>query len=239
MTRRPACVVPLAGPGLIHPTLGPRPLFPVDGRPLIEVALGGRGWAGALEPADYVFVVRETAGADHIISHLTDSFPGCGIVRLPWLTDGALLSALAGAAVLPASAGPLIIDLADILFTGGPSIEDLRCWPRDLGGLVPWFPSDDPGYSYLRCEGDEILEAVEKRRISNRASAGAYLFRDVGTFVAAAGHSVAHRNTLAHDGALFVCPAINGVLDAGLIVRAVEVNDVRSLSANFRSALST
>lgn len=239
MTDRPACVVPLAGPDLIHPTLGPKPLFPLDGRPLIEVALGGRRWADALEPADYVFVVRETVGAEHVIAHLAGAFPGCGIVRLPWLTDGALLSALAGAAVLPASAGPLIIDLADILFTGGPSVEDLRAWPHDLGGLVPWFPSDDPGYSYLRCAGDQVLEAAEKRRISDRASAGVYLFRDTGTFVAAAGHSLANRNALAHGGALFVCPAINGVLDAGLAVRAVQVTDVRSLSANFRSALST
>jgi hypothetical protein len=239
MTGRPACVVPLAGPDLIHPTLGPKPLFPVDGRPLIEVALGGRRWAGALEPADYVFVIRETAGAEHVIAHLAGVFRGCGIVRLPWITDGALLSALAGAAALRASTGPLIIDLADILFSGGPSIEDLGAWPHDLGGLVPWFPSDDPGYSYLRCEGDLVLEAAEKRRISDRASAGVYLFRDVGTFVAAAGHSLANRNALSHGGAMFVCPAINGLLDARLTVRAMRVNDVRSLSANFRSALST
>ena len=239
MTRRPVCVVPLAGPDLIHLTLGPRPLLPVDGRPLIDVALRGRRWAGALTPRDHVFVVRQVPGVEAVISHLETSFPGCGIVRLPWITDGALLSALAGVAVLPASAGPLIIDLADILFTGGPSAEALTAWPDDLGALVPWFASDDPGYSYLRCDDDLVLEAAEKLRISDRASAGVYMFRDVETFVAAAGHSLANRRSLAHAGALFVCPAINGVIAAGSPVRAVCVENVVSLSANFRSMLST
>jgi hypothetical protein len=239
MTGRVTCIVPLAGPDLIHPDFGPRPLFPVDGRPLIDAALGSRRWARAVQPSDHVFVLREVDGVELVIDHLEQSFPDCAIVRLPRLTDGALLSAMAGAAVVPASSGPVIVDLADIVFTGGPSADDLRAWPRDLGGLVPWFPSSDPRYSYLRCEGNRVLETAEKRRISDQASAGVYLFRDVATFIAASGHSLANRDALAHDGSLFVCPAMNGVTAAGLEVRSVRVNRVRSLSAHFHPSLST
>jgi hypothetical protein len=227
------CIVPLAGPDLIHPEHGPRPLMPVDGAPLIDRALRSRAWAPLLASQDYVFVLRNTPGVEAVTAHLLGGYPGCRIVMLSHLTGGAMLSALAGAALLPVDAGPLVVDLADILFSGGPADTDLTNWPVGVGGMVPWFHSDDPRYSYLRCEGDSVLETAEKRVISDRASAGVYVFRDLAVFTAAAAHSLANRQALAFRDALFVCPMMNGVIAAGLSVRAIEVDQVVSLSTGF------
>jgi hypothetical protein len=220
------CVVPLAGPDVIHPVAGLTPLRPVDGAPMIERVLKSRAWADRLTGADYVFVVPDRPEVAPLTTFLAETWPGCAIVRLPHLTGGALLTALAGAAVAPAASGPLIVDLADILFEGG----DLPSpWPQDLGGLVPCFRSTEARFSYLRLDGGRVLETAEKRVISEAASAGVYVFRDLAVLAAAAAHSITNRATLAHRGVLFVCPAMNGVIAQGLAVEAAWVDTVQVL----------
>jgi hypothetical protein len=233
---RARCIVPLAGPDMVHPALGPRALIEVEGEPLVRRALGTRAWRGALAPQDHVFVLRDAPGAGEIETYLRATWPGAGIVRIPWVTGGAMLSALAAVAMVPVDGGPIVVDLADILFDGGPAPDALSGWSEDLGGIVPYFSSSDPKYSYLEMEGDRVLSTAEKRVISNAASAGVYVFRDPETYIAAAAHSARHRRTLAHKGALFVCPMFNGVAALGLTVLGVEVSNVRPIGAMFHAS---
>jgi hypothetical protein len=88
---------------------------------------------------------------------------------------------------------------------------------------VPVFTADEGCYSYLRIEGGRVIEAREKLVISDNASAGVYMFRDVQTFLRAASHSIDHRDTLSWKGALFICPMVNGVIAAGQEVLAPHV----------------
>ena len=220
------CIVPLAGPDVIHPVAGLTPLRLVDGAPMIERVLKSRAWAHGLTGSDHVFVVLDRPEVEPLTTFLAETWPGCAIVRLPHLTGGALLTALAGAAALPAASGPVIVDLADILFEGGGLPSP---WPEDLGGLVPCFASTEARFSYLRLDGDRVLETAEKRVISEVASAGVYVFRDLAVLIAAAAHSIANREALAHKGALFLCPAMNGVIAQGLTVGAAWVDEVRVL----------
>lgn len=205
----------------------------VEGEPLIRRALSTRSWAGALSPEDYVFVLRSVDGVDEISAVLEQVWPGCRIVMLSDLTEGAMLSAMAGVAALSTDACPLIVDLADILFDGGLPDAWLESWPRELGGVAPHFVSRDPRYSYLRFEGDRVIETAEKRVISDRASAGVYMFRDAGVFLRAAAHSLENHDRLTHAGAFFVCPMMNGVIAQGLEVRGAAVENVRPVSLLF------
>ncbi len=213
------CIVPLAGPDLEHVEHRFRPLVPHNGRPLLDVALNGRAWRGKLTGADYVFVVREVDGIAELIAWLGEAWPGCRIVRLPALTGGALYSVLAGVAAYEGDAEVLIVDLADIIFGDGP-VDPEQMFDPGVGMIVPCFTSDEPCYSYLRTEMGQVVEAAEKRVISDAASAGVYMFRDRAVFLEAAAHSIRHRERLAHKGALFICPMANGVIDAGLRVLA-------------------
>jgi hypothetical protein len=223
---RPRCIVPLAGPDVIRADGALAPLKPVDGRPMIRRVLESRAWAHRLASEDYVFVLRDLPQVAELDAFLRATWPGCGVVRLSHPTGGALFSALAGLALVPADAGPVIVDLADILFDG-----DIwpQPWPASLGGVTPCFRSREERFSYLRLDGDRVLETAEKRVISDAASAGVYLFHDPGVLLAAAAHSIAHRQGLAHRGALFVCPAMNGVIAQGLDVAAAWVENVRVL----------
>lgn len=227
-------IVPLAGPDFVHPTHGVRPLFDVNGQPLILAALESRPWiqAGEVSGRDLIFVFRDLPEVSEVRPVLERRFPGHRSVVLSQGTGGALLSALAGSALV-ADERPLCIDLVDILFNW-PDWPGKALWRTGLGGVAPSFTSDDPAYSYFEMDGDRVVRAAEKVVISDRASAGAYLFRDLGVFLSAAGHSSANRATLSYRDTLFVCPAMNGVLAQGLDVAAPRISGVRSVSKLFK-----
>lgn len=231
------CVVPLAGPDVVHPTLGIKPLMPVDGRPLVEAALTGRPWwrHGLLEPEGLVFVLRrDIAASAELEAVLRDRFPGAAFAWLDGQSGGALWSALAGTALLRRPERPLCIDLVDILYESDAPIADRFAADGDVAAVVPWFESGESCYSYLRMDaGGRVSEAAEKRVISPHASAGSYLFRDTATWLDAAAHSIRHRDRLEHKGALFVCPSVMGLIDAGRTVIGVPVRNARPVSKLF------
>jgi hypothetical protein len=228
------CVVPLAGPQLTHPRHGLIPKYPVDGAPLLRRTLETRPWwrTGRLGAGDLTFVLREGQELAELREAVSGWFPGCRTVVLSHLTKGAVLSALAGAAAVSALNEPLIVDLADILYDAEIDAENGFASDRSLGMLVPYFEANDPCYSYLALADDGLVaSAAEKRVISTHASAGTYLFRTAGHFIAAAGRSLTETpGELEVGGALFVCPVLNSIVRQGLRAAPFAVRDVRSVS---------
>lgn len=228
------CIIPLAGPQLTHPTIGLIARYPVDGLPLLRRTLEARPWwkAGRVAAADMIFVLREGPELTDLRAAVTSWYPGCRIVVLSHLTQGALLSAIAGSAAVAALHDPLIIDLADIIYDSNADVGHIFAQNTDLGAIVPYFMADDPCYSYLRIgpHGD-VIEAAEKRVISNYASAGTYIFRSVGEFLGAAGNclTTAPEELTVRD-ALFVCPVVNGLIRQGKRVTPLPVMYVRPIS---------
>lgn len=219
------CVVPLAGGDIVHPEHGFRPWFPVDGVPLLSKALNQRAWCHLLSARDYLFVVRQVPGVERLCAWLAQEWPGCMVLTLPAMTAGAMFTAMAGVALLPRDDEAIIIDLADILFATGPS-DPAALMTSDVGAVIPCFESNEPCYSYLRFENGTVVEAAEKRVISNHASAGVYAFRDRQLFLEAASYSIAAADRLAHKGIQFICPMANGVIASGARVLAPKVDDV-------------
>ncbi len=232
------CIVPLAGPDLYSSEKGFRPLYALPEGPLLRVALRGRPWAqrGGMEGADYVFVVREAGPIEDLIRFLRTGWPGCRIVRLSDGTGGALFSALAGVAY-SGNGGALCLDLADILFDADETLG--HKWGQRVGGITPCFRSQEACYSYLEEEDGRVTRAAEKIVISDKASAGVYFFRDSAIFLGAAAHSIANASTLAYNGVLFVCPAMNGVLAQGLEVESPMVWNERPVGKLFHQVNDT
>ncbi|WP_448192914.1 hypothetical protein [Azospirillum sp. sgz301742] len=230
------CIVPLAGPDVVHPTRGIKALMDVNGLPLVEAALSGRPWwrDGRLRPNGLVFVLRrdipESVALEAV---LRQRFPGAAFAWLGGLSGGALCSALAGTALLARPERPVCIDLVDILYEcGAPTTEHFS--DPNVAALVPWFGSEESCYSYVRMDAEgRVLEAAEKRVISRNASAGTYLFRDAATWLDAAAHSMRHHDRLAHKGALFVCPSVTGLIEAGRTVLGVPVSGAHPVSKLF------
>lgn len=229
------CIVPLAGGDLVHPQYRFRPWFPVDGQPLLRLALGERAWADKLSSADYIFVLREVDGVDALAEWLRDEWPGCTILRLSRMSGGAMLTALTGVAMLPNDDEAVVVDLADILFTTGPK-DPASMLDESVGAIIPCFLSNEPCYSYLRKEGGRVVEAAEKRVISEHASAGVYIFRDRNSYLSAAQYCLEHASTMTVRGVHFICPMANGIIAAGLEVLAPLIDDVRPVGKAFHEA---
>ena len=233
------CIVPLAGPQLTHPTHGLIPNYPVDGAPLLRRTIETRRWwtDRRLRAEDLTFVLREGPELRDIRAAVTGWFPGCRAVTLSHLTRGAIMSALAGTAAISALDEPLIIDLADILYDIDADIES--CFAqRHVGAVATYFEANDPCYSYFTFGADgTVSTAAEKKVISSHASAGTYMFRSTGHFIAAAGRALRDtRDELTAGSALFVCPVLNTIVRQGLKVLALEARNVRSISKLLHAA---
>jgi hypothetical protein len=222
-------VVPLAGPDFVGPDGTVKALHPVDGLPLLRRALESRPWADAVPPGDMGFVMMDRPETRAFAEGpLQGWYPGASVVFLSRPTGGAALSALAGMALAAgAQTGPIIVDLADILYSATLDVAaTLSDQPR-AGGIALTFESDWPGYSYLRCDADgRVVEAAEKRVISSHASAGTYVFASAAVYLRAVAHALENANSQTHNGLFFVCPLFNGVLAQGLDVALAPVSDV-------------
>ena len=144
------CVIPLAGPQLTHPRHGLIPKYEVDGVPLLRRTIETRSWwkAGRLRGQDLIFVLREGAELGEIRAAVADWFPGSRTVTLSHVTRGAVLSALAGTALVAALDEPLIVDLADILYETEEDLEACFAADPSVGAIATYFEAHDACYSY-------------------------------------------------------------------------------------------
>lgn len=223
-------IVPLAGPSTYFPPetyTFPKPLVEIGGVPMIERVV--ENLRGVAHEAEFIFLIpREDAARfslDRTVQLLAG--PRCRVVTLRAPTRGALCSAL------------LAIDLLDperpLVIANGDQVID-----ADLAGLTSdmlaagaeagciTFESVHPRWSYVRREGDLVLQAAEKRVISRDAIAGFYLFRSAATFIRAAMRTIAAGAH--HDGSYYIAPALNELVLEGVPVlcRKLQPGQYRS-----------
>ncbi len=230
------CIVPLAGPDFTNPKYGIKPLFKIDGIPLVEKALTSRHWYqnGELKNDQIIFVLREVAEAKEAEDFLKSKFPGCQFVKIADLTKGALLSSLAGASLIKDFTQPIIVDLIDMLYSSTLSPREIFQKDTQIGGILPYFKSDNEKYSYLEIIDNQVTQAVEKRVISDNASAGTYFFRNFPIFLSAVSDSVKFDKLYAFKNNLFLCPAFNGIVKQSLKIEAIPVQEVEEVSLFFK-----
>lgn len=228
-------IIPLAGPDFHSERYGIKPLFLLEGRPLIQVAIESRHWyqCGELQASGMIFVLRASPHTDETVAFLQRTFQGCRIVLVSHLTRGALLTSLAGLSVIENYDVPIVVDLVDILYESRLEVGQLFSSDAEVGGVLPYFKSSNPKYSYLSCEAGWVVKTAEKEVISDCASAGTYFFRNMSVFLHACLHSVERESEFAVKGILFLCPAFNGVVAQGRRVLPVEVGNVREISLLF------
>jgi hypothetical protein len=228
------CIVPLAGPDFFSPAYGVKPLLSIDGQTLIERAMKSRSWyrSGALRNENIIFILRDGDACETAEAQLADLFPACQFVTLGALTAGALLSALAGIALVKDFGQPLVVDLADLIYDA-PPVPDFT---ETRDGFIPWFRSDDPAYSYLQFQSDKIVRTAEKEVISPYASAGTYFFRSASVFLAAVANCLENPDAYRVRNALFVCPVYNALIEKGARIEGFEVTNVVSYSKQFHTS---
>jgi dTDP-glucose pyrophosphorylase len=204
-------VVPMAGRGSRFADAGykdPKPLIPVNGVPMIKLVIDnlrpGR-------PHRFVFICqREHVRAYGLEARLGDWAPGCAIVQLDGVTEGAACSVLAAEPFLDET--PLMIANSDQYLDV--SIDDYLEAMTGLDGMIMTMTADDPKWSFVAVDADGMAtELAEKVPISSEATVGVYNFARGRDFAGAAREMIARE--LRVNGEFYVAPVYNMLIEQG------------------------
>ena len=222
------CIVPLAGPDIYNEKYGLKPAYEIDGDPLLVKAIHSRFWYGkSLYQEDLIFIIRDFEYLVDLKNLLQSNFPSCKQVIIPNLTKGALLTTLAGSSLLKCFSEPIVVDLVDIIFKCKLDPLDIFGDKNEIAGIIPYFKSKNPKYSYLQLDDkSRLTSALEKRVISDNASAGVYFFRNISYFMRSVLFSIINQERVSYNDLLYLCPSFNALIDDKNSVLGVEVNEV-------------
>ena len=208
-------VVPMAGRGSRFANAGykdPKPLIPVGGKPMIQWVIDN------VRPAlahRFIFVCL----AEHLTNYpevpatLRRLCPGCEIVTVDRVTEGAACTVLLARKFID-NDNPLMIANADQFVELKIDSYLAEMEKQKADGLIMTFWADHPKWSYCRMNVDgSVLEVVEKKVISNEATAGIYNFRRGADYVRAADAMIA--KNLRVNNEFYVAPTYNGIFGLG------------------------
>ena len=204
-------VIPMAGRGSRFADAGykhPKPLIPVRGVPMIKLVIEnlrpGR-------PHRFVFICqREHVVAYGLEPRLAAWAPGCAIVQLDGVTEGAACSVLTAEAYLDDS--PLMIANADQYLDV--SMDDYLDATDGLDGMIMTMTASDPKWSFVAVDERGLAtQLAEKVPISDEATVGVYNFAHGRDFARAAREMIAR--DLRVNGEFYVAPVYNMLIEQG------------------------
>lgn len=207
-------IVPMAGAGSRFAVAGykdPKPLIPVHGVPMIKVVIDN------LTPDcqhKFIFICQ----AEHVATYgleekLRAWAPGCDIVELDGLTEGAACTVYAARDLIDSTQQVMIansdqyvdVDINAYLQAMDESLAD---------GLVMTMKASDPKWSFVGFDADgRVNRVIEKEVISDEATVGIYNFR-TGCQLISAIESM-FKNNLRVNGEFYVAPAYNPIIEQG------------------------
>ena len=208
-------VIPMAGAGSRFASAGytdPKPLIPVHDTPMIKVVIDN------LRPASrdsrFIFICqRAHVAAYGLRAKFAAWAPGCEIVEIDGLTEGAACTVLAAAALID-DERPLMIANSDQYVDC--DIDDYLSGMdrRGLDGLIMTMKANDPKWSFVGLDAlGMVTTVVEKKVISDEATVGIYNFRHGRDFVAGARAMIAANERV--NGEFYVAPVYNALIKAG------------------------
>lgn len=206
-------VVPMAGRGSRFATAGytdPKPLIPVHGIPMIRVVIEN------LKPSTlhrFIFVCQnEHIAAYNLREKLNAWAPGCEIIGLDGITEGAACTVLAARHLID-NADELMIANSD-QYVNCEIDAYLAAMTGDEDGLIMTMSSGDPKWSFVGFDDDgKVIRVVEKEVISDEATVGIYNFRHGHEFVSNADQMIASNDRVKNE--FYVAPVYNYMIRQG------------------------
>lgn len=218
-------VVPMAGAGSRFAVAGypdPKPLIPINGVPMIEIVINN------LRPNfahEFIFVCqREHVDRYKLKAKLSVWAPGCRIVELNGLTEGAACTVLAAADLIDNNL-PLMIANSDqfVDFDIDEYVGLMKA--RELDGLIMTMKAHDPKWSFVELSADGfVTRVVEKEVISDEATVGIYNFKKGSDFVAAAREMISANRRVNNE--FYVAPVYNDLIAGGRRIGICNIGSV-------------
>ena len=214
-------LVPMAGAGSRFAQQGytfPKPLIEVNGKPMIQVVVENLNI-----DAHYIFIVQQEHYEKYNLKYLLNLIaPGCDIVQINGITEGAACSTLLAKDYINNDA-PLLIANSD-QYVEWNSNECMYAFTTDeIDGGIVTFEASHPKWSYAKL-GDNgfVTEVAEKKTISNEATVGIYYWKHGKDYVKYAEDMISKNIRVNNE--FYVCPVFNQAIEDDKKIKIKRVN---------------
>ena len=214
-------LVPLAGAGSRFAQQGytvPKPVIEVNGKPMIQVVVENLN----IE-AHYIFIVQKEHYEKYNLKYLLNLIaPGCDIVQVEGITEGAACSTLLAKDYIDNDA-PLVMANSD-QYVEWNSNECMYAFTADeIDGGIVTFEATHPKWSYALVGDDGFVkEVAEKKVISNEATVGIYYWKRGSDYVKYAEDMIAKNIRVNNE--FYVCPVFNQALEDDKKIKVKRIN---------------
>lgn len=217
-------LIPMAGLGSRFTEKGyslPKPLIKIFGKPMIQHVVETLD----LEHANYIFIVQKVHRTSHHLDDVLDDIaPGCTIVEVDGLTDGAARTTLAAKEFID-NDQPLLIANSDQVVAWDSSAFTSQMASHSVIAL---FNADDSKWSYAKIdELGLICEVAEKKVISNNASVGIYGWKAGSDYVKYAEQMIS--KDIRTNNEFYIAPVYNEAIADGEKVIPYFVDEMHGI----------
>jgi len=215
-------VIPMAGAGSRFNVAGytdPKPLILVHGKPMIKLVIEN---LTPLQQHRFIFICQNAHAAKYgLREKLTDWAPGCVVIEINGITEGAACTVLSAKSFID-NDSPLMIANSD-QFIDMDVNQYLDIFDNtSIDGLIMTMRASDPKWSFVGLDSAcNVIRVVEKEVISDEATVGIYNFRRGSGFVSAAEAMIANNERV--NGEFYVAPVYNRLIESGNKIRIFNI----------------
>jgi HAD superfamily hydrolase (TIGR01509 family) len=219
-------LIPMAGAGSRFEQAGytfPKPLIDVKGKPMIQVVVENLNIK-----ANYIYIVqkshREKYNLDTLLNLIT---PGCKIVEVDGVTEGAAVTALLAKEYINNNA-PLFFANSDQFVEWDSNEFMYKMNETDADGGIVTFEATHPKWSFAKIdENGLVTEVAEKNPISNIATVGYYYWKHGSDFVKYAEQMI--NKNIRVNNEFYVCPVFNEAIQDCKRIRTFNISQMWGL----------
>ena len=219
-------LIPMAGAGSRFEQAGytfPKPLIDVKGRPMIQVVTDNLNIK-----ANYIYVVqkehREKYNLDTLLDLIT---PGCKIVEVDGVTEGAACTALLAKKHID-NDSPLFFANSDQFVEWDSNEFMYKMNETEADGGIVTFKATHPKWSFAKIdENGLVTEVAEKNPISDLATVGFYYWKNGSDFVKYAEEMI--EKDIRVNNEFYVCPVFNQAIQDGKQIRTFDIKGMWGL----------
>jgi len=219
-------LIPMAGLGSRFAKAGytfPKPLIEVNGKPMIQVVTENLN----IE-AKFIYIVQKEHYDKYNLKHLLQLIsPGCEIVQVDGLTEGAACTTLLAKQFID-NDEPLLMANSDQFIDWNSNEFMYSMIADEIDGGILTFKATHPKWSFAKLdENGYVTEVAEKKPISDLATVGVYYWKHGKDYVKSAEQMI--NKDIRTNGEFYVCPVFNEAIANGKQIKTFNIKKMWGL----------
>ena len=216
-------LIPMAGRGSRFADKGyvfPKPLVEIKGKPMIQLVIENLNI-----DANYIFIVQKEHVEKYNIKQMLEILkPGCAVIELDEVTEGAAVTTLLAKEFID-NDSPLLLANSDQYIEWDSNEVMYNFLNSDIDGGILTFDSTHPKWSYAKVdESNFVTQVAEKNPISNNATVGIYFWKKGSDYVKYAEEMI-HKD-IRVNGEFYVCPVFNEAINDAKKIKIKNIDEM-------------